>query len=186
MTNTLEPLRYTKTILLTTYKRDGTPIGTPVSIAFDGERAFFRSYDKAWKTKRLRNNPRVEVTPCTLRGKPTGEPIPAEAMLLDDKGGPHGRQCVGKPTSGIAGDPRSSRPPDHALQDDALRAEHVRRVVGPLDPKSGLSRCPLRQIRLWCVGERVALIRPTHPCRFALEPRPGRIVSGYSSISIER
>jgi PPOX class probable F420-dependent enzyme len=85
MTSTLEPLRDTKTILLTTYKRDGTPVGTPVSIAFDGERAFFRSYDKAWKTKRLRNNPRVEVTPCTLRGKPTGEPILAEAMLLDDK-----------------------------------------------------------------------------------------------------
>ncbi len=43
MARTLEPLRHTKTILLTTYKRDGTPIGTPVSIAFDGERAFFRS-----------------------------------------------------------------------------------------------------------------------------------------------
>jgi PPOX class probable F420-dependent enzyme len=84
MTSTLEPLRHTKTILLTTYKRDGTPIGTPVSIAFDGERAFFRSYDKAWKTKRLRNNPRVEAAPCTLRGKPTGEAIPARATLLDD------------------------------------------------------------------------------------------------------
>jgi uncharacterized protein len=84
MTSTLEPLRHTKTILLTTYKRDGTPIGTPVSIAFDGERAFFRSYDKAWKTKRLRNNPHVEAAPCTMRGKPTGEAIPAQATLLDD------------------------------------------------------------------------------------------------------
>ena len=28
--------------LLTTYKRDGTPVGTPVSIAFEGDRAFFR------------------------------------------------------------------------------------------------------------------------------------------------
>ncbi len=84
MTSTLEPLRHTKTILLTTYKRDGTPIRTPVSIAFDGERAFFRSYDKAWKTKRLRNNPRVEAAPCTMRGKPTGEAISARATLLDD------------------------------------------------------------------------------------------------------
>ena len=55
-----------KTILLTTYKRDGTPVGTPVSIAFDGDRAFFRSYDKAWKTRRLRNNPQVEFAPATL------------------------------------------------------------------------------------------------------------------------
>ena len=82
MAGTLESLRHTKTILLTTYRRDGTPIGTPVSIAFDGERAFFRSYDKAWKTRRLRNNPRVEAAPCTMRGKPTGEPIPAQARLL--------------------------------------------------------------------------------------------------------
>jgi len=44
-------VRNAKTVLLTTYKRDGTPVGTPVSIAFDGDRAFFRSYDKAWKTK---------------------------------------------------------------------------------------------------------------------------------------
>ena len=43
----LGPAREAKTILLTTYKRDGTPVGTPVSIAFDGDRAFFRSYDKA-------------------------------------------------------------------------------------------------------------------------------------------
>lgn len=82
--STLEPLKQTKTILLTTYKRDGTPVSTPVSIAFDGERAFFRSYDKAWKTKRLRNNSRVEAAPCSLRGKPTGDLIAAQATLLDD------------------------------------------------------------------------------------------------------
>lgn len=76
-----------KTILLTTYKRDGTAVGTPVSLAFDGDRAFFRSYDKAWKTKRLRNNPRVEAAPATLRGKPTGPPIRARATLA------HGEQA---------------------------------------------------------------------------------------------
>ncbi len=84
MNRGLETLKDTKTIVLTTYKRDGTPIGTPVSIAFDGERAFFRSYDRAWKTKRLRNNPRVEVAPATLRGKPTGPSVRAEATLLSD------------------------------------------------------------------------------------------------------
>ena len=38
--NQFESLRETKTILLTTYKRDGTPVA-PVSIAFDGAPAFF-------------------------------------------------------------------------------------------------------------------------------------------------
>lgn len=81
MASELESLRGTKTVLLTTYKRDGTPVDTPVSIAFDDGHAFFRSYDKAWKTKRLRNNPRVEAAPATLRGRRTGPPIRARATL---------------------------------------------------------------------------------------------------------
>jgi hypothetical protein len=82
MTTGLAALKGTGTILLTTYKRDGTPVPTPVSIAFDGDRAFFRSYDQAWKTKRLRHNARVEIAPATLRGKPTGPPVEAQATLL--------------------------------------------------------------------------------------------------------
>jgi len=78
----LGPAMEAKTILLTTYKRDGTPVGTPVSIAFDGDRAFFRSYDKAWKTRRLRNNPQVELAPATLRGRTTGPPVQGRATLL--------------------------------------------------------------------------------------------------------
>jgi len=85
MTSDLEAVRDARTILLTTYKRDGTPVETPVSIAFEGERAFFRSYDQAWKTKRLRNNPRVQIAASTLRGKRTGPAIPARATLLADE-----------------------------------------------------------------------------------------------------
>jgi PPOX class probable F420-dependent enzyme len=80
---TLSSLKDTKTVLLTTYKRDGTPIDTAVSIAFNGDRAFFRSYDKAWKTKRLRNNPNVKVAPATVRGTATGPALDARATLLD-------------------------------------------------------------------------------------------------------
>jgi PPOX class probable F420-dependent enzyme len=83
--STLSSLKDTKTVLLTTYKRDGTRVGTPVSIAFDGDRAFFRSYDKAWKTQRLRNNPNVEVAPATVKGTPTGPALEAWATLLDSE-----------------------------------------------------------------------------------------------------
>jgi PPOX class probable F420-dependent enzyme len=85
MDATLEQLRQTKTILLTTFKRDGTPVATPVSIAFDGDRAFFRTWDTAHKAKRLRNNPNVEVAPSTLRGEPTGPALPAKAALLEGR-----------------------------------------------------------------------------------------------------
>ena len=83
MSSDLRAVRSARTILLTTYRRDGTPVETPVSIAFESGRAFFRSYDKAWKTKRLRNNPNVEIAASTLRGKRTGPLIHARAALLD-------------------------------------------------------------------------------------------------------
>jgi hypothetical protein len=79
MDSYLAPVTGAKTILLTTYKRDGTPVATAVSIAFDGGRAVFRTYDRAWKVRRLRRDDRVLIAPATLRGKPTG----ARAALLE-------------------------------------------------------------------------------------------------------
>ena len=81
-TPALEPFVHQKTVLLTTYRRDGTPVGTPVHIAVDGDRAFVRTFDTAWKLKRIRNNPEVEVAPSTARGKPTGPAIRARARVL--------------------------------------------------------------------------------------------------------
>jgi PPOX class probable F420-dependent enzyme len=72
-----------RTVLLVTYKRDGTAVGTPVSIAFDGQRAYFRTYDRSWKAKRLRNNPSVKLSPSTFFGKPRGDAIHARARLLE-------------------------------------------------------------------------------------------------------
>ncbi len=79
----LEPFVSQWTVLLTTYKRDGTPIGTPVNIAVDGERAFVRTFDTAWKLKRIRNHPEVEVAPSTRRGKSTGPAIRAHARVFE-------------------------------------------------------------------------------------------------------
>ena len=72
-----------KTVLLTTYRRDGTPVDTPVNIAADGDRAFVRTWDSAWKLKRIRNNPEVALAPSTARGTPTGPAIRARARILD-------------------------------------------------------------------------------------------------------
>jgi PPOX class probable F420-dependent enzyme len=80
---TLQPFIHQKTVLLTTYRRDGTAVGTPVNLAVDGDRAYFRTWDTAWKARRLRNNADVEVAPSTTGGKPTGPAIRARARLLD-------------------------------------------------------------------------------------------------------
>ncbi|GAA1844483.1 PPOX class F420-dependent oxidoreductase [Asanoa iriomotensis] len=71
-----------KTVALTTFRRDGTPVATPVSIVVAGDRAYVRSYQKAWKTRRIRNNPAVTVAPSTARGTPTGPELHAVARKL--------------------------------------------------------------------------------------------------------
>ncbi len=76
------PFARQKTVALTTFRRDGTPVMTPVSIVVAGERAYVRSYQKAWKTRRIRNNPAVTVAPSTARGVPTGAAMPAVAHRL--------------------------------------------------------------------------------------------------------
>ena len=85
-----------KTALLTTYRRDGTPVATPLSIAVDGDRAFVRSFEKAWKTRRIRNNPRVDVAPSTARGTPTGPAILATARRLDGAESRHAARLLAR------------------------------------------------------------------------------------------
>jgi PPOX class probable F420-dependent enzyme len=80
---TLAPFVRQKTIRLTTFRKDGTPGTSPVSIAVDGDRAYFRSFEKAIKTRRIRRNSNVEFGPATASGKPTGAMQPGHVRLLD-------------------------------------------------------------------------------------------------------
>ncbi len=82
-TPVLDPFVRQWAVLLTTYRRDGTPVGTPVNIAVEGDHAFVRTWETSWKMKRLHNNPEVEIAPCTVRGKPTGPAIHARARVLE-------------------------------------------------------------------------------------------------------
>jgi PPOX class probable F420-dependent enzyme len=79
----LAPFVDQRTVLLTTFKRDGTGVGTAVSIAVEGDHAYVRTFHTAGKAKRLRNNPEVEVAPSTVAGKATGPAVHARARLLD-------------------------------------------------------------------------------------------------------
>jgi PPOX class probable F420-dependent enzyme len=80
--NTIQPLSDQWAVLLTTYRRDGTPVGTPVSLAVDGDHGYIRSPGTAWKVKRIARNPQVELAPCTARGRVTGPAIHAVARPL--------------------------------------------------------------------------------------------------------
>jgi PPOX class probable F420-dependent enzyme len=82
-TRTLEPFVKQWAVLLTTYKRDGTPVGTTVNIVVEGDHTYVRTWDTAWKLKRIRNNPEVEVAPSTALGRPTAPAIEARARVLE-------------------------------------------------------------------------------------------------------
>ncbi|MCO1598049.1 PPOX class F420-dependent oxidoreductase [Micromonospora sp. RHAY321] len=79
----LAPFGRQKTVLLTTYRRDGRPVATPVSIAVVDDRAYVRSFERAWKTRRIGNNSTVTVAASTARGVPTGPAVQATAHRLN-------------------------------------------------------------------------------------------------------
>ncbi|MDW3214036.1 MAG: PPOX class F420-dependent oxidoreductase [Ilumatobacteraceae bacterium] len=69
-----------KYVLLTTFKRDGTPVSTPVwSVPLDGDTFGFWTSSGSGKAKRLAHTERVTVQPCDARGKVKAGTSPTEA-----------------------------------------------------------------------------------------------------------
>ena len=81
-TGSLAAIPPEKRALLVTYRRDGTPVPTPVWAAEGDGRLYVRSERNAGKVKRLRRDSRMLVAPCTVRGKPLGAPFEATARVL--------------------------------------------------------------------------------------------------------
>ncbi len=73
-----------KYLNLETYRKNGNAVATPVWFAEDAGVLYIYSLANAGKVKRIRNNPRVRVMPCDMRGKPKGEWVEARARILDD------------------------------------------------------------------------------------------------------
>ncbi len=75
-------------VCLTTFRRDGTPVGTAVWIVGDGDHLYVWTGANTGKVKRVRNNPAVTIAPCTRGGKPTGPAGPAQATIVAPKDQP--------------------------------------------------------------------------------------------------
>ena len=87
---TLEQLGAEKYVLLTTFRTDGRAVPTPVWVVADGPELLFWTPAGTGKVKRIRNNGRVTVQACDMRGNPSGEPVEARARI----GGPADRARV--------------------------------------------------------------------------------------------
>ncbi|HEX6619301.1 MAG TPA: PPOX class F420-dependent oxidoreductase [Solirubrobacteraceae bacterium] len=75
----LFPGRY---LSVTSFKRDGTGVTTPVWFVSDAGRLFALTDLHSGKVKRIRRDPRVLVAPCRAGGKLRSEPLPARAEVL--------------------------------------------------------------------------------------------------------
>lgn len=82
----LTRLSESKYLSLTTFRKDGRKVATPVWVTRDGAHLYVITDADSGKVKRLRNNPEVLLAPCDMRGKVTGAETSGTAELLDAAG----------------------------------------------------------------------------------------------------
>jgi uncharacterized protein len=75
----LFPGRY---LSVTSFKRDGTGVATPVWFVSDGRRLFALTDLHSPKVRRMRRNARVLVAPCRVGGKLRRAAVPARVEVL--------------------------------------------------------------------------------------------------------
>ena len=76
-----------KFVSLTTFKRNGSAVASPMWIVAEGEQLWAWTPADAWKVKRIRRDPRVTLTPCGRTGKvQPGPVIDATAEVITDAG----------------------------------------------------------------------------------------------------
>ncbi|MGW8948935.1 PPOX class F420-dependent oxidoreductase [Streptomyces sp. NPDC055709] len=81
----LQELDRAKYISLTTFRKDGTGVATPVWFAVEGGEVYVWTRSDSWKVKRLRRDGRVTVTACDVRGRVEegADVVEGTARLLD-------------------------------------------------------------------------------------------------------
>tara|TARA_B100000953_G_scaffold225347_1_gene186881 strand:+ start:146 stop:520 length:375 start_codon:yes stop_codon:yes gene_type:complete len=86
MGNQLEQFLDQKYINLETYKKDGTPIRTPVWFVIDNDLIYVITREETGKVKRIKNNQNVRIVPCSFKGEPKNEWIRGKAEKITDEG----------------------------------------------------------------------------------------------------
>jgi PPOX class probable F420-dependent enzyme len=82
VTTPLDVLGQADYVLLTTFKKDGTPVPTAVWVVRHGDELRVWSAPEAGKIKRIRRSGKVQIAPSSFRGKPRGASVDAVATLL--------------------------------------------------------------------------------------------------------
>jgi PPOX class probable F420-dependent enzyme len=81
--NAFAHLALKKYLSLASFRKNGQAVRTPLWFAEQEGRLYFMTRDDTWKYKRIRNNSRVLVAPCTMRGRITGPEVEGRARVLE-------------------------------------------------------------------------------------------------------
>ncbi|MGD1218709.1 MULTISPECIES: PPOX class F420-dependent oxidoreductase [Streptomyces] len=92
----LDKLGSGKYLLITSYRKNGTGVATPVWVVRDGTALGAWTAADSWKVKRIRNRGDVLVGPCDARGRPTGDQVPATAEIVDAEATVRYRQLIAR------------------------------------------------------------------------------------------
>ncbi|HEY3996693.1 MAG TPA: PPOX class F420-dependent oxidoreductase, partial [Mycobacterium sp.] len=86
MTGAATTLAACKFVSLTTFKKNGDGVAAPMWIGRDGDDVFVWTPADSWKVKRVRNDPRVTLVPCSRFGKPDdgAQPVEGTAQVITD------------------------------------------------------------------------------------------------------
>jgi len=93
-----------KYLSLETFKKNGEGVKTPVWFAADPRtdlsgaeaRLYIYTIGNTGKVKRIRNNPRVRIVPCTMRGELLGEWVEAKAEIVTGEEAAYGMGLLNK------------------------------------------------------------------------------------------
>jgi PPOX class probable F420-dependent enzyme len=79
---TLDDIGGARYSLIVTYRRDGTPVATPVWAAAGNGRVYVRTERGSGKVRRLAGDPRALLAPCNAQGRPRGPALHVRGRVL--------------------------------------------------------------------------------------------------------
>jgi uncharacterized protein len=79
----LEQFRDKKYISLETFKKSGQAVRTPVWFVLHDDAFYIYTESDSWKVKRIRNQPRVRVAVCDMRGRVKGDWLDGTASFVE-------------------------------------------------------------------------------------------------------
>lgn len=80
----LKPFEKQAYLSLETFRKNGQGVPTPVWFAKSNGVLYITTVDNSGKVKRIRNNGRVRIAPCDMRGSVLGAWFEAQARLVSD------------------------------------------------------------------------------------------------------